>query len=114
MEEECVKRLSEWIIHQKRDAQKNFNNSNNSIKDIQIYIDEMKSIGNTLNRAIENENYDILKELNWPEDLVDCIKNMEIKTLLIDYIYESFNINPFNRSPVHESELQNEYYAGIN
>jgi hypothetical protein len=43
---------------------------------------------------------------------MDCVKDMAIRTELLDLLYESLHIHQFNRSPLHEKELH-EANAGL-
>jgi|Laugrespbdmm15sd_2_1035082.scaffolds.fasta_scaffold12155_3 hypothetical protein len=107
-EEACLKILSAWIIQYKREAWTTHVKTNDDANELQLYKDALEQQEGRLRKAIYMEDTQNLKALGWPDELMECIKDMSIRADLTDLLYESLVTHHFNRSPRHELELHNE------
>ena len=107
-QEDCLKILSAWIIQYKREAWTTHVKTNDDANELQLYKDTLEEQEKRLRKAIYMEDTKNLEALGWPDELMDCIKDMSIRADLTDLLYESFVTHHFNRSPRHEEELRNE------
>jgi len=107
--ENCIKVLIEWIKTTKHTVyNKNIKNATNDENVLSLFSSELESFGNTIINAINNENIELLKENGWPDELMECIKNLNIRVDIIDNIENWFKTYPFNMSEFHNRELQKE------
>jgi len=106
--EECLKTLSAWIIQYKREAWTNHVKTNDDANELQMYKDDLEQLERRLTNAIYMEDTENLKDLRWPKELMDCIKDMAIRSEICDMLHQSLVTHHFNRSPRHEEELNNE------
>jgi hypothetical protein len=111
MEEACILRVNAWIKEIKRKAyETNINtqdsNTNENPDELLAYKSDLEELEQKLRKAITDENTEALSELHWPNDLNDCIKNMSLRTYILDNLHQAFNVHHFNKSPEHERELQ--------
>lgn len=101
---EILDALNKWIIQVKKDAfLENIKTENP--EELLNYKDYLEEFEFKLKSAIQTENFIVLQSLKWPEELIDCIKDMTIKYEILDCINQAFTINHFNKSPKHEQEL---------
>ena len=107
-QEVCMTTLTKWIIQCKRETYEKYVKNSNESNELQTYVDSLELLEIRLKKAINSENMEDLKALKWPEELMECIKDMSIRSELLDIIYESLVIHHFNRSPKHEEELRQE------
>jgi hypothetical protein len=107
-EEVCVKTLSDWIIQYKRKAWIEHVKTNDDANELQLYKDNLEQLEGRLRKAIYMEDTKNLQALGWPDELMDCIKNMAIRSELTDLLFQSLVTHHFNRSPKHEEELHQE------
>ena len=107
-QEACLKILSAWIIQYKRDAWTEYIKTNDDANELQIYKDVLEEQEDRIRKAVYMEDFQNLRALGWPEELMECIKDMSIRTEIIDVLYESLVTHHFNRSPRHEEELHEE------
>ncbi len=107
-QEACLKILSAWIIQYKREAWNKHVKTNDNANELQDYKDALEQQEARLRKAIYMEDTQNLKALGWPDELMECIKDMSIRADISDLLYESFVTHHFNRSPRHEEELHNE------
>jgi hypothetical protein len=111
-ESDCVERLSAWIIEFKRRTYATYVKSENDSNELTHYRNALETLETQIRKAIYLEDFKSLETLEWPSELMECVKNMAIRTELLDLLYESLHIHPFNRSPLHEKELR-EANAGL-
>ena len=112
--DECIDVLDKWILAEKNtiyDA--NIKGPDNSQDVLSVYIESLESFGKRLLWAIEHEDLDYLRELNWPTELLECIKDLGIRTVITDRIEHWFLMYPFVKSKLHINELATEN-AGVN
>lgn len=107
-QEACLKALSTWIIQYKRKTWTQYVKTSDDANELQSYKNALEDMESRLRKAIYLEDIENLKALDWPDDLMDCIKDMSIRADLTDLLYESFVTHHFNRSPRHEQELHEE------
>jgi len=112
-EDACIAKLNEWIAKTKREAyEKNINSQESSTtenpEELFAYKSNLEELAQKLSRAITDENTEALTALHWPDELMECIRNMAIRAEILDCLQQSFTINHFNKSPKHEAELRNE------
>lgn len=107
-QEACLKTLSAWIIQYKREAWNTHVKTNDDATELQDYKDALEEYEKHLRNAIYREDTTELQALGWPEELMDCIKDMVIRSEICDMLHESLVTHHFNRSPRHEQELHEE------
>jgi hypothetical protein len=107
-QEACLKTLSTWIIEYKRKTWNKHVKTNDNANELQSYKDELEQLETRLRKSIYLEDTENLKALEWPDELMECIKDMSIRPEITDMLYESLVTHHFNRSPRHEEELRNE------
>jgi len=101
---EIFQTLNEWIIQIKKNAfLENIKTENP--KDLLKYKYYLEDLEYTLKSAIQNVDIGVLQSLKWPEKLMNCINDMTIKYEILDCINQAFTVNHFNKSPMHEQEL---------
>jgi len=111
-EDTCIKKVNEWIAKTKREAyEKNINSQPSdtieNAEELVAYKNNLEELEQKLSRAITDENTEALTALHWPDELMECIKNMAIRAEILDCLQQAFTINHFNKSPKHEAELEN-------
>ena len=112
--DECLEVLDEWLKSEKAAIyDENIKGPDNSQEVLNAYIESLESFGKRLLWAIEHEAFDDLQELNWPDELLDCIKDMNIRTVITDRIESWFLRYHFVKSKLHINELAAEN-AGVN
>jgi hypothetical protein len=104
----CVKMLSTWIVEFKRNTWNEHVKTTDDANELQTYRDVLQVQEYSLRKAINMEDTNTLRNLGWPDELMECIKDMGVRSELIDILHESLFSHPFNRSPQHEDELNNE------
>uniref|UniRef100_A0A6C0AN99 Uncharacterized protein n=1 Tax=viral metagenome TaxID=1070528 RepID=A0A6C0AN99_9ZZZZ len=104
---ECLEVLNLWIIQVKKKAYVENIQAENA-DELLNYKDSLEDLESKLAHAIQDENISVLQSLEWPEELMECIKDMQIKSYILDCIQQAFTIHHFNKSPMHETELQKE------
>jgi hypothetical protein len=104
----CVKMLSTWIVEFKRNTWNEHVQTSDDANELQTSRDVLQEQERSLRRAINMEDTNTLSNLGWPDELMECIKDMGVRSELIDILHESLFSHPFNRSPQHENELNNE------
>ena len=105
-EDNCLKILHTWIIGKKSEAQNSY--KGDSTNDLRKYTENLETLERKIRKAIYLEDFKSLEALGWPQELMECIKDMAVRPSLLDLIYESLIIHQFNRSPMHENELKEE------
>jgi len=110
----CVEALDTWIKEKKNTVyDENIKGPNNQQDVLENYTNVLELFARNLMRAIEHEDMNVLSELRWPDDLMECIKDMNIRTVILDRLEKWFIRYPFVRSKLHLEELAREN-AGIN
>ena len=104
----CLKILSTWIIEYKRKTWNQYVKTSDNANELQHYKDALEQTEYRLRKAIYLEDTQVLLSLGWSEELMECIKDMSIRSEITDLLYESLVTHHFNRSPKHEEELNNE------
>ena len=112
--EDCVASLDEWIKEKKNTFyDENIRGPNNEQAVLENYTNALEFFAHTLIRAIEYEDIKSLNEFQWPADLMECIKDLNIRTVMLDRIDYWFIRYPFVKSKLHLEELAREN-AGLN
>ena len=104
----CVKLLSTWIVEFKRKTWSEYVKTTDDANELQNYRDVLQQKEVSLRKSIYLEDTNTLRSLGWPDELMECIKDMGVRSELMDILHESLYSHPFNRSPQHEDELKNE------
>ena len=107
-QEACLKALSTWIIQYKRKTWNQHVKTSDDANELQSYKNALEQMESRLRKAIYLEDIENLKALDWPDDLMDCIKDMYMRAEMCDMLFESLVTHHFNRSPKHEQELHEE------
>ena len=107
-QEACLKTLSAWIVEYKRKTWNLHVKTNDDANELQSYKNTLEEMEIRLRKAIYLEDTENLLGLEWPEELLECIKDMAIRAEISDMLFESLVTHHFNRSPRHEQELHDE------
>jgi hypothetical protein len=112
-EDACIARVDAWIKKIKENVYKqNINiNSENSDdpenpEELFAYKSKLEDLEDNLSRAIKDQNTEALSLLGWPNELMDCITDMTLRTDILDHLHQAFKVHHFNKSPKHENELR--------
>ena len=107
-EDACIEKVNKWIIDTKKNAyEKNINvNTTENPETLIAYQADLENLEHNLSKAIQNENMKELSNLHWPDELMECIKDMAIRGEILDLLHQAFKVHHFNKSPIHEAELQ--------
>ena len=108
MSEDCLVILGKWLVEQKDKIYNEHIKADNDENELQAYSDSLENYAINLIQAIKNESFDELKKLEWPNDLMECIKDVSIRVDVLNDIESSFVRYPFNRSKIHIKELERE------
>lgn len=108
MSEECLNILDKWLILIKKEFYDKYITKDNDENELQTYTEYLIDFGEQLIEAIEKESNETLSDLNWPKELMKCIKDLSIRVDIINDITSSFIRFPFNRSEIHRKELLRE------
>jgi hypothetical protein len=107
--EECLQTLDSWAKQEKDIYYKNnIKSPKNNEQVLTIYENQLHSYATKLINAINSENINKLKELDWPEPLMKCIEDMSLRTIIVDRIHDWFIQYPHTKSALHLEELENE------
>lgn len=98
--------LNSWIVQVKNKKYKEYLSSEN-VNGLEKYKKSLEELEFELSRAIVDQDKKKLINLEWPNELMEYIEDMNIRTYILDCINQAFTINHFNRSPLHETELKN-------
>ena len=109
-----VEILDKWVQSEKNAIyDENIKGPNNSEDVLENYIQMLERFAVNLIKAIESEHIINLHDLNWPNELIDPVKDLGIRTMLTDRIELWCIRYPFVKSKLHINELEAEN-AGIN
>jgi len=107
--EECLQTLDTWAKQEKETFYKNnIKSPKNNEGVLTNYENELRSHATKLIKAISSEDINKLKELNWPEPLMNCILDISLRTIIVDRIHDWFIQYPHTKSALHLEELENE------
>ena len=107
--EECLQTLDSWAKQEKDIYYKNnIKSPKNNEQVLTIYENQLHSYATKLINAINSENINKLKELDWPEPLMKCIQDMSLRTIIVDRVHDWFIQYPHTKSALHLEELENE------
>lgn len=107
--EECLQTLDTWAKQEKETFYKNnIKSPKNNEGVLTNYENELRSHATKLIKAITSEDINKLKELNWPEPLMNCILDISLRTIIVDRIHDWFIQYPHTKSALHLEELENE------
>jgi hypothetical protein len=108
MSDECLVILDKWIITQKNNIYDEHVKGDNDANELQGYCNSLEEFADRLIQLIEKELFSELKTLGWPEELMECIKEIGIRVDIIHHIDSWLIRYPFNRSKMHNKELERE------
>ena len=112
--EDCIEALDTWIQSEKNMIyDENIKGPDNSNEVLENYSNSVESFGRKLIYAIKREDINLLQDLNWPDTLLDCIKDSSIQTVIVDRIENWCIQYPYVKSKLHINELAQEN-AGVN
>lgn len=112
--EECIEALDTWITSKKNSIyDENIKSPENSHEVLENYTNSLEIFANKLMRAIKREDEDILSDLDWPESLLICIRDLSVRAIILYRIEHWFIRYPFVKSKFHLNELEAEN-SGIN
>lgn len=107
--DDCTTILDEWI-RAIRDSiyTKIINHPTNPATVLSDYEHALNDFGKKLIHAIEKEEYTVLRELSWPEELMKCIERVNTKIEILDRIRHWCFHFVFTMGIKHIKELQRE------
>ena len=97
-QEACLKTLSTWIIEYKRKTWIKHVKTNDDSNELENYKNTLEQLEFRLRKSIYLEDTENLKALDWPDELMDCIKDMYMRAEMCDMLFESLVTHHFNRS----------------
>lgn len=108
--DEFLKPLDIWIQSQKDEIYDSniTNHPNGNSSHLLSYRNALEGLAHKLIRAIDNEDSDTLLAMGWSQDLVESIRDMNMRTDILDRIECWFVRYPFVKSRIHLEELRNE------
>jgi len=110
----CINALDTWLQSKKKSIyDENIKGPDNSEDVLESYINSLEDLGINLIRAINNQDIDTLGSLEWPEELLECIEDMNIRIVINDRIEYWCIRYPFIKSILHINEMVQEN-AGVN
>ena len=88
-EDICIQRLDQWIVPKKREIhEKHIKAPNNSPLVLQNYMNELKQLYNDVCLAFRESDSEArdtkLRSLGWPDDLIECTKEINTRTDVAD------------------------------
>ena len=108
-EDSCLELLDEWIISQKNSIyDENIKGPNNKGDVISNYVATLKNMSLQLRQAIRSRNVQVLTSLGWPNQLIDCINDANMRLEIEDRIIEWFDRFPNVKSTKHLKTLMKE------
>lgn len=85
--ETCISALATWIKNKKIEISDDITvNSRNTPADLQEYCTRIEDLAHELCKAIRYENTEVLHRLQFPDDLIQCSKSLDVRTVMIDKI----------------------------
>lgn len=112
--EECLAALGEWIKLQKdKIYDENIKSPTNDQNVLANYEDVLEGFAFKIVSAIEQENRQVLQSFDWPETLMECIRDPNTKIIVLNEIEQWLIRFPYVKTRKHLEELEKEY-AGIN
>jgi len=109
--DECINILDTWIISEKNRIYDEIMQKDDRGNMILVeYEETVREFGYKVMKLVENET---LQELNWPENLHECVKYPIIKNLILEEIEQWLVRFPYVKSRKHLEELE-AMYSGVN
>lgn len=108
--DEFLNELDTWLQEQKHSIY-DMNISDipaGNSSNLNKYRDALEILAHKLRAAIENEDMNTLNILGFPSNLQECIRDMNMRTDILDRIECWFVRYPFVKSRIHLEELRNE------
>ena len=94
-EEGCLGLLDEWILkHKKAIYEQNIKGPTNNTEDIAKYFDTLINLSDKLQQSITNRDTEFLKSCGWPESLISCINDINMRTDIKDRVTLWFETYP--------------------
>lgn len=114
IESDCIEILDTWIIENRNTIYNTTIKSPDNSQDVlEEYSCSLKDFGSSLINAVKKEDIATLHEMEWPDELMECIKDVNTKTDILDRIEHWCITYPFVKSVLHINELSAEN-AGVN
>ena len=112
--EDCIQLLDVWIKeHKDRIYNENIDTSKDDPSVIQEYEDTLANLAYQLIRAVEKEDENTLRELGWPDELINCSKDSSTQIVIIHRIELWLIEQQHTQSIAHLNQLEQEN-IGIN
>ena len=107
--DECLEHLAKWIKTKKDKLyDENIKSPANREEVLEEFVQACRILGRDLLRNLNAENAANLKELGWPPELMECIRQPDIRTVICDEVENWLMRYPFVRSRLHLEELERE------
>ncbi len=107
--DECLQKLAVWAKTKKEEIyEQNIKSPKNGESVLELFSNACRAVGNSLVLNLNSENSKNLRELGWPEDLMECMRQPDVRTILCDQVENWFIRFPFVRSRLHLEELERE------
>lgn len=103
----CLKTLDQWLMTTKnRNYNEIIKSPNNDSNVLLEYENVLDNLATKLISAINKEDANMLSKLEWPNELMECIRDSNIKMLMIDKIELWFQQFPHTRNGIQIEELK--------
>lgn len=110
----CLGQVKEWIIEKKLAIYNDvLKNNTGASEDLAKYEGLVMEFGYRLIHAITKEDPAILKSLDWPDDLVECIKDPSTNIVVKDFIDIACIRFPSTNSEYNLNKIREQLNSGL-
>ena len=110
----CLVDVKKWIIEKKLAIYDDvLKNNSGTPEDLAKYDDAVVEFGYRLINAITKEDPVILKTLDWPDELVECIKNPSTNIVVKDFIDIACIRFPSTNSEYNLNKIKEQLNSGL-
>jgi hypothetical protein len=112
--EDYIEIAKDWVLDKKDDIYKNIIKDNNGESiHLSRYDDEVRTLGESLIKAIQREDLDKLRSLGWPEDLMDCLSDPSVNLVITNFIELACIRFPNTNSKYNIAKLKEKLNVGL-
>ena len=110
----CLGQVKQWIIDKKRSIYDDvLKNNTGATEDLSKYEGLVMELGYRLMSAITKEDPAMLKSLDWPDDLVECIKDPSTNIVVKDFIDIACIRFPSTNSEYNLKKIREQLNSGL-
>jgi hypothetical protein len=107
--DDCLQKLANWAKAKKDELyEANIKSPTNREAVLETFTRACRQVGQDLVTNLNAENDRNLRGLGWPDELMECMKQPDIRTILCDQVENWFIRFPFVKSRLHLEELERE------